>query len=437
MSALSRVARQAAGTLTILRHWPSQRRALFVPRDELERRRDRAVGVAVTYAARHVPHYRDLFRHEDIDPREIRGADDLALLPRLTREELLRDPERFRSDARDARDGVTLRSSGTTGESLSLFHDRRSVLLNVAYSERERAVETALVGKRLRYTRLFLSPDAVENVARVRGLAAQESFRPFRPRYRQEHVNRPRDELVKLLERIRPDVLAGSGSVLEAFFRVAAEHGAPRHLPRVVVYAWDAMTAAGRELIERTFGIPVLSRYSAMECLKIGFFCERRNGFHLHEDLCHVYAESGELLLSNLFNRGSVLLNYRIGDRGTLSDEPCPCGRSARLLVELDGRVDEVIELPDGSIVGAMDLSAAVGSVPGLLRFQVVQRAPTAFDLELSTIEPAAFPPAAEQATASLRSLLRGCEVRAVHRQDIPLAPGKKHRFVVTLDVDQ
>ena len=391
----------------------------------------------VTYAARHVPHYRDLFRHEGIDPREIRGADDLARLPRLTREEVLRDPARFRSDAREARDGVTLQSSGTTGESLSLFHDRRSVLLNVAYSERERAVETAFVGKRLRYTRLFLSPDTVENVNRVRGLAARESFRPFRPRYRQEHGNRPRDELVQLIERIRPDALAGSGSVLEAFFRVAAERGAPRHLPRVVIYAWDAMTAAGRELIERTFGIPVLSRYSAMECLKIGFFCERRHGFHLHEDLCHVQAsESGELLLSNLFNRGSVLLNYRIGDRGTLSDEPCPCGRSARLLVDLDGRVNEVIELPDGSIVGAMDISAVVGRVPGVLRFQVVQRAPTAFDLELSTVEPAGFEPVVEQAVAALRSLLRGCEVRPVHREEIPLAPGRKHRFVVRLPAE-
>ncbi len=262
--------------LTIARHLPGQWRALFVPREELEGRRDRAVRETVLYAAGHVPHYRDLFRHEGIDPREIRGADDLARLPTLTREDVLRDPARFRSDAREARDGVTLQSSGTTGESLSLFHDRRSVLLNVAYSERERAVETAFVGKRLRYTRLFLSPDTVENVNRVRGLAARESFRPFRPRYRQEHGNRPRDELVQLIERIRPDALAGSGSVLEAFFRVAAERGAPRHLPRVVIYAWDAMTAAGRELIERTFGIPVLSRYSAMECLKIGFFCERR-----------------------------------------------------------------------------------------------------------------------------------------------------------------
>ena len=239
------------------------------------------------------------------------------------------------------------------------------MLLNVAYSERERAVESALVGKRLRYTRLFLAPEAVENVRRVRGLAAEGSFRPFRPRYHVEPFQRPREELLAAIERIRPDVLMGSGSVLEVFFRLAAARGAPRHLPRVVLYGWDPMTAYGRELIEQTFGIPVLSRYSAMECLKIGFFCELRRGFHLHEDLCHVEArgpdglpvaagESGELVLSNLFNRGTVLLNYRLGDRGALSDAPCPCGRGTRVLVELDGRVDDAIALPDGGIVGAM-----------------------------------------------------------------------------------
>jgi phenylacetate-CoA ligase len=435
---------KTAGTVTILRALPRQRRIPFLSREELEELRDQRVRETVFHAAEHVPFYRDAFRRAGLDPREIRRADDLRRLPLISREEVLRDPTRFRSDAREARDGVTLRSSGTTGVSLRLFHDRRSVLLNVAYSERERAVESAFVGKRLRYTRLFLAPEAVENVRRVRGLAAEGSFRPFRPRYEVEPFQRPREELLAAIERIRPDVLMGSGSVLEVFFRLAAARGAPRHLPRVVLYGWDPMTAYGRELIEQTFGIPVLSRYSAMECLKIGFFCELRRGFHLHEDLCHVQArgpdglpvaagESGELMLSNLFNRGTVLLNYRLGDRGALSDAPCPCGRGTHVLVELDGRVDDAIALPDGGIVGAMGISAAVGAVPGILRFRLVQRGATKFDLELSLLEDADFEPAAEQAVAALRSALRGCEIRPVHRQDISLATGGKHRFVVPL----
>jgi hypothetical protein len=95
--------------------------------------------------------------------------------------------------------------------------------------------------------------------------------------------------------------------------------------------------------------------------------------------------------------------------------------------------VDDAIALPDGGIVGAIGISAAVGAVPGVLRFRLVQRGATTFDLELSMLKGADFEAAAEQAVIALRSALRGCEIRPVHRQEIALATGGKHRFVVPL----
>ena len=82
-----------------------------------------------------------------------------------------------------------------------------------------------------------------------------------------------------------------------------------------------------------------MSRYNAAEAFKIGFYCEQRTGFHLHEDLCHVRiagadgatagpGEVGRIVISNLVNRASVLLNYPIGDLGAIAAEPCPCGRT-------------------------------------------------------------------------------------------------------------
>jgi phenylacetate-CoA ligase len=86
-----------------------------------------------------------------------------------------------------------------------------------------------------------------------------------------------------------------------------------------------------------------------MEAGTIGFQCERREGFHLNVDLCAVRivdaegrtvppGTSGDIVISSLDNRATVLLNYRIGDRGTLSPQPCPCGRSLPLLASLEGR---------------------------------------------------------------------------------------------------
>jgi phenylacetate-CoA ligase len=426
----------------IVRALPAQGRAHYAPRDELADRRDRQVHETVAYAAVHVPFYRDLFRREGLDPLEIRGAEDLARLPIVSRADVLRDPALFRADTAGD-DGVMLRSTGTSGVPLELFHDRRSVLLNVAYAERERAVESRLVGKRLRYTRLYLGSDHPENVDRVRRLMAQSSFRPLRPRYARatlDHFDRAHEAI----ERIRPDVVMGSGSHLEAFYRTAAAEGTAVHRPKALLYTWDHMSAAGRELIEESFGIRVISRYSAMESLKIGFTCEERNGFHLHEDLCHVTVvdragqpladgEPGELVLSNLVNRGSVLLNYRIGDLGRITSELCACGRTTRRLAELEGRVSEYIALPDGSLVGPFPITVRVGSVPGVVHFQLVQQAPTTFELRLATVDEAAFAEAAPLAVAGVRELLPDFEIDAVYVEEIPIEPGRKHRPIVLL----
>ena len=36
----------------------------------------------------------------------------------------------------------------------------------------------------------------------------------------------------------------------------------------------------------------------------------------------------GEVIVSNLHNQATVLLNYRLGDRGALAAAPCLCGHA-------------------------------------------------------------------------------------------------------------
>jgi phenylacetate-CoA ligase len=433
---------RAAGTLTILRSWPGQRRAHFAPRELLIARRDRRVRDSVLYAAEHVPHYRDLLRREGIDPRELTTAEDLSLLPPLHRENVRADLERFRSTAPAARDGIMLRSSGTTGEPLDVFHDRASVLANVSYSERERAIETALVGKRFGYTRVYLGTPGPENVQRVRGLMDTASYRPLRPRFRMVLSTQPYERIVEQIDALRPDVLSGSGSFLEAFFRTAAARGGPSHRPRALLYSWDHMTEDGRRLIERSFGVRVMSRYSAMESLKIAFHCEEGR-FHLHEDLCHVTiaglddeklrnGERGEIVLSNLVNRGTVLLNYRLGDLGAVSSERCACGRGTKLLTQFEGRVSEVIRLPDGSLVDPLALSVAV-RLPGVVRHQLVEIRPGELLLRVATADETAYERVAPDLRATLRDVLHGLEVDVTYAADIAPEPGKKFRPIVLL----
>jgi phenylacetate-CoA ligase len=436
--------RRLSGMVTIARALPRQKRALVRDREHLHTDRDRRVRETVAYAAEHVPYYRDLFSRARIDPREIRSADDLARLPVVSREEVRADSRRFRSEDPRVQQGLILRSSGTTGRPLDLFHDRRSVLLNVAYGERERAVESGFVGKRVRYTRLQLGSDLTENVDRVRGFMAETSYRPLRPRYVRGFLTQAPARVDELIDDVRPDVILGAGSHLESFFRAAAARGGPRHRAKALLYTWDHMSPGGRRLIEDTFGIPVISKYSAMECLKVGFTCEERNGFHLHEDLCHLAVvdregkrlpdgTSGEIVLSNLVNRGSVLLNYRIGDLGRISTAGCVCGRTTQLLADLEGRTSEYVTRPDGSIAGPFIVTEALNRIPGIVRFQLVQVSPTSFELRLSTVDRKTFDDGAAPAAHAVREILRGHDVEAVHVPEGPIEPGKKYRPIVLL----
>jgi phenylacetate-CoA ligase len=122
------------------------------------------------------------------------------------------------------------------------------------------------------------------------------------------------------------------------------------------------MNAEVRELIETHFGIPVLSNYTAVAAFEIGYTCERRRGYHLCEDLTDLWiagsddrrcpaGELGEVVISNLVNRATVLLNYRLGDFARLSDERCSCGRTSRILSAVEGRVSELVHLASGDIV--------------------------------------------------------------------------------------
>jgi phenylacetate-CoA ligase len=59
-------------------------------------------------------------------------------------------------------------------------------------------------------------------------------------------------------------------------------------------------------------------------------------------------------VVSNLVNRATVLLNYRLGDLASYVGGSCPCGLALPLHAPPIGRIDDVIE--NGAVVHPMAL---------------------------------------------------------------------------------
>jgi phenylacetate-CoA ligase len=61
-----------------------------------------------------------------------------------------------------------------------------------------------------------------------------------------------------------------------------------------------------------------------------------------------VVGEPGRVLVTDLHNFGMPFIRYENGDVAVIDPEPCGCGRGLPLLKYVEGRVEDVVHLPDG-----------------------------------------------------------------------------------------
>ena len=431
------------GTAYLLARLQRERGVSHLAPTELRRRRDARVRRLVRYAAATVPHYRELFQTLGLDPRQIEGAADLQRLPLLDKAAVRADPGRFVAELARARRSLELVTSGSTGMPLKIYHDPLSLIANLAYSEPEKAVIRAAAGpeRPLRQLNVIYSRATTTT---IQAFYDRVVFRPQRLHQRRVDIGRPLGEVVDLLHSFRPQVLSSYGSYVETLFRMADAGVIRFPLPTVVRYGADAMTDDGRQLIEERFGVRVLSGYGAVECLRIGFTCERGRGYHIREDLCHlrlvdrhgqdvVEGEPGEVVISNLVNHGTVLINYRLGDLAAFSPEPCPCGRSLRLLTDLQGRSEDVLVLSGNRIVHPRAVWGVFKSHRPVLRYQLVQHEPDRFECRLQTRERAEFERLSGGLETELRALLGPVRLEVAWTEEFAMAAGGKFRSVVSL----
>jgi phenylacetate-CoA ligase len=197
----------------------------------------------------------------------------------------------------------------------------------------------------------------------------------------------PAGELVEALNAFRPEGINTypSSAALLAERQLAGEL---RIEPQVVGTAGEVLTAEMREQIVAAWGPVLFDYYGASEVGLIAAECERRAGMHLFEDqvLFEVVDDDyrpvpdGEpgsrLLVTNLFNRTQPLIRYELNDLVTVSPDPCSCGRPYPMLKSVQGRSDDVLEMPataGGTVkVHPLTLRSPLAGVAALSEYRIV-----------------------------------------------------------------
>jgi phenylacetate-CoA ligase len=124
------------------------------------------------------------------------------------------------------------------------------------------------------------------------------------------------------------------------------------------LFGGEPWTEGLRAQIDRALGIKAVNFYGLSEMCGPGVATEcltARDGLHVQED--HFVVEVidptdgtpvtpgavGELVFTTLTKEALPLIRYRTGDLGSVTPEPCRCGRTTARLVRLSGRRDDMV----------------------------------------------------------------------------------------------
>jgi phenylacetate-CoA ligase len=339
---------------------------------------------------REVPYYRQRWDAEGIAPRDIRSMDDYAKLPVLTKADIRENADALK--ATSLKDSLGYKATGgSTGEPLRYGYTRESNDRRVAVMWRGYGWAGSRMGRRT----LFLWGGAVGQPSRshqmkdrvYNALFARKLLDSF-------HMSEGNmADYANAIDAYRPEVIVGYVGPLVRLAEWLLAQGRQVSRPASIIGTAEALHPFQREIIERAFGAPAYNTYGCREFMLIASECEHREGLHVNAD--HLVVEtlgvdgkpthtgSGEVAITDLFNYGMPFIRYVNGDMATHSASRCACGRGLPMFASVDGRKLDAIRTPAGHVLPGEFFPHMLKDVPGLARFQLVQRSLDRLDLSI------------------------------------------------------
>jgi len=330
-----------------------------------------------------VPFYRRRFDEAGFDPLRFSDPADVKRIPYLTKSDLQRQAADLVARNYRRSDLVPDASGGSTGKPTNFYKDRLRNQLRSAdkmrhdrwcgWHEGEKYV-TLWGAQREFDPKIPLTTRLVE-----RYLYRAYGFNAF-----DVTPEKVLDYLVQL-KKIRPSMIVAYANVAHLFARIIDQKRVDLSglgLKGVISSA-ETLTPEKRADIEAAFHTKVLNRYGSREVGVVASECLAQEGLHVNAENVLVEiqqggkdtapGETGEIIVTDLWNYGMPFIRYQMGDVGVKSDRTCSCGRGLPLLQQVTGRVSDFIVDSRGGLVHGEYFTHLFYGLSGVEQFQLVQ----------------------------------------------------------------
>ncbi|MHA1400493.1 MAG: hypothetical protein ACTSQE_09100 [Candidatus Heimdallarchaeaceae archaeon] len=312
-----------------------------------------------------IPYYQALLKDSEKNEIMDKPVKFLRSLPILTREKIQENDLNFFVNNKLMQRAQKNSTSGSTGRPISFFNDFK---FN-DYRYATLFIYNELTGWKIGEKHISLwgfHPTTTKGRFFNKYLYRITQFPPYFDNKRDV------EQVVYSMNKIKPKLITGYSSALVSFAQKLEEYSLELDFePKGIIASAEGLLPYQKKIIEQNIGSKVYMRYGSREVGGIAMQCQEQEYYHILDTRYIIdivdednnsleEGESGKIIITDLFNHVMPFIRYEIGDIGSLTHNECTCGIPGLKFKEVDGRITDFIELPNGSKLPLLTLNVVM-----------------------------------------------------------------------------
>lgn len=419
-------------------------RSQWLSKDELLALQRNKLQQLLDYSYRYVPYYHNLFDKIGFQPEELtRNPESFRELPILTKSIIRENWDALLTTEPERRKGLRkLATSGSTGQPLVFMQDsdfRDSVTADI---QRHLGWAGCKVGDL--HAMIWGAP---RNPTRKQELQLAIIDRIWN-RFQLDAFRLTVENLQAFTTKVKrksPKIIFGYATSLYHFAQFVRQSSVKGITFQGIFTTSELLLPNVRQFIEETFGCKVFDRYGTLDLGGIACECEMHDGLHISMENNYIEilkngipaneGQLGDLIITNLNNKGMPFIRYSIGDESSWKDtQSCSCGRSSLMLNKVEGRLVDSFYTSDGRSVWSGFAGSGFRCLthPSINQFQVVQKSLNKMIIRLELNQAIAQTAIDEIIKACKSAYGDNITVDFEFMDKIPTLPSGKHAYAIS-----
>lgn len=337
------------------------------------------LGYMINFAYKNVPYYHRMFDKLKLKPSDIRKIEDLEKLPIINKNIIKDNWEDFIPVNLNTMKYYEISTGGSTGTPFQHRISKYDRFLNAALLYRGWTYGGYELGDKM----VFLAGSSLDFGSKSFVIKkAHEISRNIRKLSSFDMGTEEMQQYAEIINSFKPKFIRGYSSSLSFFASFLNKNDIEITTPQAIFTTAERLLPDMRKNIENVFNCEVYDNYGLNDGGVGAKECSEHNGLHIEtersimeivDDNSQLEDGVGRILATSLHNYAMPFIRYDTKDLGHIVSDVCGCGRGSKLLKEIVGREQELLETPEGKFIHGEFFTHIFWEIKGVKEFQIVQ----------------------------------------------------------------